>query len=193
MPLFPDEAKNAIEALLFVSNEPLSAQTIAEILDRSPYDVEVLLKEIKADCEKEARGFCLMEVAGGYSFVTRPEYAPYIEKLVKPRLSTLTQAALETLAIVAYKQPITSSEIEEIRGVKCDKALNTLIERTLIQERGRKDGPGRPIVYGTTKDFLKYFGLKSLDDLPKVDLQVMAKLNPQLAAETEKQEDTRVS
>ncbi len=166
MPLFPDEAKNAIEALLFVANEPLSVKIIAEILERSPYDVEVLLKEIKADCEKEERGFCLLEVAGGYSFVTRPEYAPYIEKLVKPRLSTLTQAALETLAIVAYKQPITRSEIDEIRGVKSDRALNTLVERTLIQEIGRKEGPGRPIVYGTTKDFLKHFGLKNLEELP---------------------------
>lgn len=166
MPLFPDEAKNAIEALLFVANEPLSVKIIAEILERSPYDVEVLLKEIKADCEKEERGFCLLEVAGGYSFVTRPEYAPYIEKLVKPRLNTLTQAALETLAIVAYKQPITRSEIDEIRGVKSDRALNTLVERTLIQEIGRKEGPGRPIVYGTTKDFLKHFGLKNLEELP---------------------------
>lgn len=166
MPLFPDEAKNAIEALLFVANEPLSVKTIAEILERSPYDVEVLLKEIKADCEKEARGFCLLEVAGGFSFVTRPEYAPYIERLVKPRLSNLTQAALETLAIVAYKQPITRSEIDEIRGVQSDSALNTLMERTLIQEIGRKEGPGRPIIYGTTKDFLKYFGLKNIEELP---------------------------
>lgn len=172
MPLFPDEAKNAIEALLFVANEPLSVKIIAEILERSPYDVEVLLKEIKADCEKEERGFCLLEVAGGYSFVTRPEYAPYIEKLVKPRLSTLTQAALETLAIVAYKQPITRSEIDEIRGVKSDRALNTLVERTLIQEIGRKEGPGRPIVYGTTKDFLKHFGLKNLEELPSPDAKV---------------------
>ena len=172
MPLFPDEAKNAIEALLFVANEPLSVKVIAEILERSPYDVEVLLKEIKADCEKEERGFCLLEVAGGYSFVTRPEYAPYIEKLVKPRLSTLTQAALETLAIVAYKQPITRSEIDEIRGVKSDRALNTLVERTLIQEIGRKEGPGRPIIYGTTKDFLKHFGLKNLEELPSPDAKV---------------------
>lgn len=172
MPLFPDEAKNAIEALLFVANEPLSVKIIAEILERSPYDVEVLLKEIKADCEKEERGFCILEVAGGYSFVTRPEYAPYIEKLVKPRLSTLTQAALETLAIVAYKQPITRSEIDEIRGVKSDRALNTLVERTLVQEIGRKEGPGRPIVYGTTKDFLKHFGLKNLEELPSPDTKV---------------------
>ncbi len=172
MPLFPDEAKNTIEALLFVTNEPLTIKTMAEILERSPYDVEVLLKEIKADCEREARGFCLLEVAGGYSFVTRAEYAPYIEKLVKPRLTTLTQAAMETLAIVAYKQPITRSEIDDIRGVKSDSALNTLIERTLIQEIGRKEGPGRPIIYGTTQDFLKHFGLKNLGELPSSDTKV---------------------
>lgn len=172
MPLFPDEARNAIEALLFVTNEPLSIKAIAEILERSSYDVEVLLKEIKADCEREARGFCLQEVAGGYSFVTRPEYASYIEKLVKPRLNTLTQAAMETLAIVAYKQPITRSEIDDIRGVKSDSALNTLIERTLIQEIGRKEGPGRPIIYGTTQDFLKHFGLKNIEELPSSDIKV---------------------
>lgn len=164
--LFPDETKSIIEALLFVANEPLSVKTIAEITERSAYDVEVLLKEIKADCERQMKGFCLLEVAEGYSFITRSEYAPYIEKLVKPRLNALTQAALETLAIIAYKQPVTKSEIDEIRGVNSDSALNTLLERTLIEETGRKEGPGRPILYGTTKDFLKYFGLKDLKELP---------------------------
>lgn len=164
--LFPDDGKSVIEALLFVANEPLTIKTLAEVLERSPYDVDVLLKEIKADCERELRGFCLMEVAGGYSFVTRPEYSPYIEKLVKPRLNSLTQAATETLAIIAYKQPITRSEIDEIRGVKSDSAINTLLERNLIEETGRREGPGRPILFGTTRDFLKYFGLKDLRELP---------------------------
>lgn len=164
--LFPDDAKSVIEALLFVANEPLTIKTIASILERSPYDVDVLLKEIKADCERELRGFCLIEVAGGYSFVTRPEYAHYIEKLVKPRLNSLTQAATETLAIIAYKQPITRSEVDEIRGVKSESAISTLLERNLIEEVGRKEGPGRPILFGTTRDFLKYFGLKNLEELP---------------------------
>ncbi len=164
--LFPEEVKSIIEALLFVSNDPLSVKTIAEIVEIDEKDVAVILSEIKAQLEKEARGFRLLEVAGGYSFATRPEHAVYLEKLLKPQLSALSQAALETLAIIAYKQPITRSEIDEIRGVKSDSSVSTLLERGLIQEIGRKEGPGRPIIYGTTQEFLKYFGLKSLADLP---------------------------
>jgi len=166
--LFPDDAKSIIEALLFVASEPLSVKTIAGIIERSEYDVELILKEIKAECEREMKGYCLLEVADGYSFVTRPEYAPYIEKLVKPRLNNLTQAALETLAIIAFKQPVTKSEIDEIRGVNCDSAISTLLARALIEEAGRKEGPGRPIIYRTTKDFLKYFGLKNIKELTEI-------------------------
>jgi segregation and condensation protein B len=164
--LFPDDTKGIIESLLFVSNEPLTIKVLAEIVNRTENDTKQLLNEIKADCERDMRGFCLIEVAGGYSFVTRPEHSPYIEKLLKPRLSSLTQAALETLAIIAYKQPITRSEVDEIRGVKSESSLNTLFERGLIQDIGRKEAPGRPILYGTTPDFLKYLGLKNLDELP---------------------------
>lgn len=165
--LFPDESKSIIEALLFVSSEPLSLKTMCEILGHSEEDVDVLLKEIKADCEKERRGFYLAEIAVGYAFVTRPEYSAYIERLVKPRLNTLSQAALETLAIIAYQQPITRSEIDEIRGVKSESALGTLLERGLVEEGGRKDGPGRPVLFVTTKAFLQHLGLKSLRDLPQ--------------------------
>ncbi len=166
--LFPKDFKSVIEALLFVSGEPLSAQQIAGILEADEQDVVVLLKEIKADCERENRGFFLLEIAGGFIFSTRAEHAGYIEKLIKPRLNTLSQAALETLAIISYHQPVTRSEIEEIRGVKCDSSLNTIMERGLIDEAGRKEAPGRPILYKTTPEFLKYMGLKSLDDLPKI-------------------------
>ncbi|MDX9872605.1 MAG: SMC-Scp complex subunit ScpB [Clostridia bacterium] len=166
--LFPKDFKSVIEALLFVSGEPLSAQQISGILDVDEQDVVVLLKEIKADCERENRGFFLLEIAGGFIFSTRAEHAEYIEKLIKPRLNTLSQAALETLAIISYHQPVTRSEIEEIRGVKCDSSLNTIMERGLIDEAGRKEAPGRPILYKTTSEFLKYMGLKSLDDLPKI-------------------------
>jgi len=166
--LFPDEGKNIVEALLFVTSEPLTVKNLAEILERSEQDVLAMLREIKADCERERRGFCLMEIAGGFSFATRTEHALYVEKLVKPRLNTLSQAALETLAIIAYRQPITRSEIDEIRGVKSDSSAATLVERGLIQELGRKDAPGKPILYGTTADFLKYFGLPSLKELPEL-------------------------
>lgn len=166
--LFPDEAKIIIEALLFVTSEPLTVKTVSEIVERSEKDVRGLLGEIKADCERDKRGFCLMEVAGGYSFATRTEHSAYVEKLVKPRLNTLSQAALETLAIISYRQPITRSEIDEIRGVKSDGVTATLVERGLIQEIGRKEGPGKPILFGTTPNFLKYFGLRSLEDLPEL-------------------------
>lgn len=166
--LFPDDTKSIIEALLFVANDPLSVKTIADIIERPQYDVEVILLEIKAECERERKGYCLIQVAEGYSFVTRPEYAPYIEKLVKPRLNNLTQAALETLAIIAFKQPVTKSEIDEIRGVNSDSALSTLLARALIEDAGRKEGPGRPIIYRTTNDFLKYFGLKNIKDLTEI-------------------------
>lgn len=165
--LFPDDAKGIIEALLFISSEPLKAKTVAEILGISELDVVYLMKEIKADCEKDRKGFCLIEVAEGYSFVTRPDYAHYVEKLVKPKLSTLSQAALETLAIIAYKQPVAKSEIDELRGVKSESSVNTLIERGLIAEVGRREGPGRPILYGTTLEFLMHFGLNSLKELPQ--------------------------
>jgi segregation and condensation protein B len=166
--LFPDEAKSIIEGLLFVSSEPLTCKTIAEILGRKSEEVEAVLREIKADCEREQRGFCLSEVAGGYLFATRAEHALYIEKLVKPRLNTLSQAALETLAIIAYQQPITRGEIDEIRGVNSDSCLSTILERGLVEEIGRKEAPGRPALFATTPLFLKYFGLKSLADLPKL-------------------------
>jgi segregation and condensation protein B len=169
--LFPDEAKGIIEALFFVTSEPLTVKTIAGIIARDEKDVLALIKEIKADCERERRGFCLVELAGGYCFATRTEHSEYIEKLVKPRLSLLSQAALETLAIIAYQQPITRSEVDEIRGVKSDSSVSTLLERGLIQEKGRKEAPGRPVLFETTPDFLKYMGLKSLDDLPKIQQQ----------------------
>lgn len=178
--LFPDDTKSIIEALLFVSSEPLSVKTLGEILERSEEDVSSLLREIKADCEREGRGFSLLEIAGGYSFATRTEHASYVEKLVKPRLNTLSQAALETLAIISYKQPITRSEIDDIRGVKSDSSVATLIERGLIQDIGRKDAPGRPVLFGTTSDFLKYFGLRSVADLPviKVEYEVDSESQP---------------
>lgn len=167
--LFPEETKGIIEALLFVTNEPLAVKTIAEIIGCTNEEILYFLGEIRADCERERRGYFLQEIAGGYLFITRAEYAPYLERLLKPRLNTLTPAALETLAIIAYQQPVTKSKIDELRGVNSDSALNTLLGRVLIAEKGRQDGPGRPILYGTTPEFLKYLGLKDLQELPPVE------------------------
>ncbi|NLM38212.1 MAG: SMC-Scp complex subunit ScpB [Firmicutes bacterium] len=172
------KAKAVLEAVIFASSEPVTVKELSIILALNYETVERLLAELKEEYLDQQRGIQIKEVAGGFQFVTKPEYADYLEKLKKvPRPSPLSQAALETLAIIAYRQPITRAEIETIRGVRVDSSLATLLERGLIEEAGRKDGPGRPILYGTTKKFLKYFGLKSLDELPIVDDWV---LNQQL-------------
>lgn len=160
--------KAAVEALLFVADEPLSLRRIAAICEAEKNIIEKAIAMLRQDYAGEERGLQLIEVAGGYKLGTKRELADYIERYIKPSGSHgLSKAALETLAIVAYKQPITRLEIEMIRGVKSDSALNTLMERKMIEEVGRKDAIGRPILYGTTKEFLRYFGLKSIKDLPQ--------------------------
>ncbi|HHU32648.1 MAG: SMC-Scp complex subunit ScpB [Zhaonellaceae bacterium] len=167
--LFSEDKKAIIESLLFVSIEPLSAKKIGDIIGLKPDDVLILLTEIKNDLEKPDRGICLIEIAEGFKIVTKEQYSEYIEKILKPQVTSLSHAALETLAIIAYKQPITRAEIEQIRGVKVDGVLNNLMEKLLIKEIGRKESPGRPIVYGTTTEFLTYFGLKNLSELPSIE------------------------
>ncbi|MFZ5640881.1 MAG: SMC-Scp complex subunit ScpB [Bacillota bacterium] len=193
--LFPKETKAAIECLLFVSKEPVSKKTLAQILELNPEDILALVKELQQ--EYRDRGVQILEIANGYQMCTRPDFAPYIEQLYKPQASYgLSRAALETLAIIAYKQPITRAEVEAIRGVKIDSSLGTLVEKNLVREVGRKDGPGRPMLFGTTPAFLKYFGLMDLDELPDPDEFVTLNAQPdQLdmdredsAAETEEPE-----
>lgn len=161
--------KSVLEGLLLVSgDEGLPLKTAADILETDPGVVRDVLDDLAQDYIREGRGFRVAEVAGGFRLTTVPEHAPYFEKLaVSPNRSALSQAALETLAIIAYKQPITRSEIEEIRGVKCEKALNTLLSKQLIREAGRAEGIGRPILYATTREFLEHFGLRELSDLPE--------------------------
>lgn len=165
--LFSDDIKAAIECLLFVANEPLSVEKVAEITQVSPKNVRILLEEIQQ--YHQGRGFELVEIGGGWQMCTRPELAGFVEKLYRPKAATLSKAALETLAIVAYRQPVTRAEMEEIRGVKIDGVLSTLLERSLVREVGRKSTPGKPILYGTTVEFLRYFGLNSLEELPSPD------------------------
>jgi segregation and condensation protein B len=164
-----DKLKGVIEGLLFLSgDEGIEAKQIAEILELSEETAVDLIEDLKADMRRQQRGIQIVEVARAYQLTTLPEHAVYFEKLAtSPSNSSLSQAALETLAIISYKQPITRSEIEEVRGVKCEKALNTLLGKQLIREVGRAEGIGRPILYGTTKEFLEYFGLRQLSDLPE--------------------------
>ena len=168
--MFPEETKSIIECLLFVAKEPLSLKTLAQLLEMPENDITLLVEELAAEYNGGVRGINIQFVANGYQMFTRPELAPYIEKLYKPQSSYgISRAALETLAIVAYKQPITRAEIESIRGVKVDSAIGTLVEKNLVKEVGRREGPGRPVLFGTTPAFLRYFGLKDLSELPDME------------------------
>ncbi|MCC3379243.1 SMC-Scp complex subunit ScpB [Paenibacillus farraposensis] len=164
--------KSIIEGLLFLAGEEgLSAKQIADIVEQQQGLVEKSLEDIKQDMEQGGRGLQLVRIAGNYQLATLPEHAPYFEKLAySPARASLSQAALETLAIVAYRQPITRIEIEDIRGVKSERAIHTLVNKELIEEKGRAEAIGRPILYGTTNSFLDYFGLGSLADLPQPEL-----------------------
>ncbi len=158
----------AIEGLLFVvGDEGLTPKQLADVLELEEEEVSEALKALQKEFNEEERGLQIVEIAGGYRLTTKAIHADYFKKLAaSPLQSTLSQAALETLAIIAYRQPITRMDIEEIRGVKSERAIQTLITKLFIREVGRETGIGRPILYGTTPFFLDHFGLNSLDDLP---------------------------
>ena len=166
--MFYTNLKGNLEALLFVNGDPLSLKRIAEILEVDQENVKLLLAKLIQDMNQQERGLTIIEVAGGYQLCTKPHLAGFLEKLVQIKENKLSIPALETLSIIAFKQPITKQEIEAIRGVRVDKVLANLLERNLIKELGRKEAIGRPIIYGTTEVFLKCFGLKSLEDLPEL-------------------------
>lgn len=161
--------KSVIEALLFVSDKPLTVETIKSVLDNlDNAEINGLLAELSAEYEQENRGVRIIQVAGGFQMITPPSVAPFLKKLYKQRRTErLSLPALETLAIIAYKQPITRLEIESLRNVNIDGVIKTLLDKDLIRVSGRKKAPGRPKVYGTSRQFLEYFGLKSLEELPK--------------------------
>ena len=168
MILYQQEAKEILEALLLCSGEPLTLNALSDITGYDATDILEVLDSLQQDYLAQSRGFMICEIAGGWMFSTYPKHAPYIEKLLKPRVTALSQASLEVLSIIAYRQPVTRGEMEDIRGVNCDSSVNTLLDRGLIREAGRKEEPGRPIMFATTTDFLKYFGLTSLRDLPEL-------------------------
>lgn len=168
--LFREAEVAALEALLFVAKDPLRAEKIAEIMEISEENIHELVETLQDRYADPLSGLVLIELDNGYKIGTKPSMARYIEVLYKQPTQTLSNAALEVLSIVAYKQPLTRGEIDFIRGVHSDTALATLVEKGLIKEIGRKDSPGRPILYGTTDIFLLHFGLKSLSDLPELDI-----------------------
>ncbi len=171
------ELTAVLESLLFVSGDPISADRLTEALDGvSPVRVRDALDALTENYNAPGRGLHIVEVAGGYQIATRPECAPWIRALEKIKAATrLSKSALETLSITAYKQPVTRGEIELIRGVDSSGVLRTLMDRRIIKIVGRREGVGRPILYGTTQDFLKFFGLKDLSELPNLrDLKEIA-------------------
>lgn len=161
----------ALEAVLFAAGEPLSVAEIAGIMQLEKPQVWELLGTLSQSYEDEGRGLMLREIGGGYQLVTKPEHYRMLSTMGKKKEIKLTNAAMETLAIVAFKQPVTRAEMEAIRGVKVDGVVNTLLELDLITEAGRKKALGNPILYATTDKFLTVFGLESIDDLPRPDSQ----------------------
>ena len=160
--------KTALECMLFVSTEPLNAKELAESLEIEEERVEEAMRSLEEDLDA-GHGLQLMRVAGGFQLCTRPEYSDYCEMILQPAGRKLSKAALETLAVVAYRQPCTMPEIEAVRGVSVDGVIKTLIERGLIKDAGRRQTPGRPIIYTTAPEFLEYLGLNDLADLPEID------------------------
>ena len=159
-----------IEALIYVSDEPLNAKIIADVLKEDEPEIEAAIASLAAEFNRRGSGLQLREVAGGWQFATRPEYHEHVRAFLKSRPSAkLSLASLETLAVIAYKQPITVPEILDIRGVQSPSSIKTLLDKKLIVAKGRKEAAGRPMMYGTSKEFLIQFGLKDLSELPSIE------------------------
>lgn len=164
------EIKAALECILFISGDPVPLKDLSNVLDIDQTTLKRIIYQMMDDYDDSNRGIEIIEINGSYQFCTKPKYYEYIEKLLKPKAKAgLSQASLETLSIIAYRQPITKAKIDTIRGVKSDGCVARLLDRELIKELGRLETPGRPILFGTTDSFLRLFGLKTLDDLPSIN------------------------
>ena len=162
--------KSAFEAMMFTWGEPLEAKTAADVLNITEKEALEAFEELKEEYEQEDRGIRIRRINKSFQFVTDEQCAGYIERLCTPvKKRKLSQSALEVLAIVAYRQPVTRGEIEAVRGVKCERVLEGLMRKELVEEKGRSTGIGRPILYGTTDQFLKYFGFSTLKELPDIE------------------------
>ncbi len=164
------EAEAAIEAILFAVGDSVETEKIAKAIDQDQETTRKIIYHMMERYREEDRGIQIMELEDAYQLCTKSELYEYLIRVAKqPRRPVLTDVVMETLSIIAYKQPITRLEIEKIRGVKCDHAVNKLIEYNLVRELGRLDAPGRPLLFGTTEEFLRHFGMHSLDDLPEMN------------------------
>jgi segregation and condensation protein B len=166
-----DNTRAVIEAMIFANEKPLAIEQIKKVLDNlETTDIRKIIEDLKDEYAACGRGIRIIEVAGGFQMVTAPDFASFLKKLYKQRrVERLSKPALETLAIIAYKQPVTKLEIESLRGVNIDGVMGNLVEKGLVRIAGRKKAAGRPFVFGTSRQFLEYFGLKSLEELPKIE------------------------
>ena len=177
--------KSAIESMMFIWGEPLSVKDVADIFNEDKKEIYECFRELMEEYEQEGRGIVIREVNKAFQFTTRPENLSYIERLCTPvRHRRLSQSALETLAIVAYRQPVTKGEIESIRGIRCDRVMEGLVRKGLVRDMGRADTVGRPVLYGTTDEFLKQFGFETIKDLPQIsDLEGLLDEEPMQEAQ----------
>ncbi|MGN1204844.1 MAG: SMC-Scp complex subunit ScpB [Lachnospiraceae bacterium] len=179
-----NKAKAIIEAILFTMGESVEISRLAAVLEMEKKEVTALLTEMDEQYKKEERGIQLMWLDDAVQLSTRADLYEYLIKIAKtPKKMVLTDTVIETLSIIAYKQPVTRLEIEKIRGVSCDHAINKLLEYDLITELGRKDAPGRPLLFGTTEQFLRSFGVKSIEELPELSLTQVEEFKQQAEAE----------
>ena len=185
--------KSAMESMMFTWGEPLEAKMAADVFNITKEEAYECFKELQAEYEQEGRGIVIREVNKAFQFVTREENADYVRRLCTPvKAKKLSQSALEVLAIIAYKQPVTKGEMEAIRGIKCDRVVEGLMNKNLIEEVGRSSAIGRPILYGTTDTFLKNFGLTSLKELPDIE-DIESVINDDIEAEPSGDEQDPVS
>ena len=173
------ERVGIVEAILFVTGDAVEKSEIRRALDISDAELEETLDALESGYDFDRRGLRLLRFGAHVQLATRPDYAPYVEKLLQPvQKQSLSQAVMETLAVIAYRQPVTKGEIEQVRGVKCDYSVQSLLTKGLIAEVGRKETLGRPILYGTTDAFLRHFCISSVSELPEIDFsKLAAKLN----------------
>lgn len=180
-----------VEAILFVTGNAVEKREICRAMDIDESELEETLDALESGYDFERRGLRVLRFGAHVQLATRPDYAPYVEKLLQPvQKQSLSQAIMETLAVIAYRQPVTKAEVELIRGVKCDYSVQSLVAKGLIEEVGRKEALGRPILYGTTDAFLRHFCISSLADLPEIDFsKLTSKLSESAQAETMTQDD----
>lgn len=178
-----NKCERVLEAILFACGDPVALDLLSKGINQDEETTTKILLRLKDHYDLDERGLQLIEIEGKYQLSTRKEYYPYIKSIVDtPVKFVMTDALIETLAIISYKQPITKTQIEDIRGVRCDHVMNKLVEYNLITEQGRMHAPGRPILFGTTDEFLRYFGLKDTKDLPDITEEMMAAFKEEAAA-----------